>query len=729
MINTSNEYNEKITGSRKFLLGANISLSGGTVLAVNDTDIVQGGMEFEDSTSGPSSFQIGAAIINKHILTLSNYDGRFDPYEFTDATVRPRISLQLSETVESLNKGVFTVDEPNFTGSVIILECLDNMHKFEKAFSEVTLSFPTTAGNALQVICTYCGVSLATTTFFNFDYIIQSRPDDSAMSCLDMVSYIAQVAGDYARCNVSGALELKWYDTTAFESGSDLDGGSFDEDTPYSSGDDADGGNFTDYNSGDSFDGGTFLGMKKYWHFYDFGSTPTIGVDDIVITGIRVENTSSERGYSALYGTEGYVISISNNPLIQSQSDAQTIANSVGAKIVGMRFRQFSASILSNPAVEAGDPAYLSVRGNRGFNTYQGYVTNLSFKVNSRETIQNNAESPSRNSSVKYSESTKTIVKARKQTEEQITAYDLAVQQLTNLITNGFGLFKTEVEDSNGGIIYYMHDKQVMDESLYRWFMTSGGMIEQKKVDGAWTTVSAVDNEGNALYNVITARGIVADWIRTGSLVSQNGKSAINLDDGTFNLGGGKLIWNGINLVMTGEVNADSGQIGPFALNDRGLFGQLIEIYEDAGYPFMWFTKPGDSGWGSNNSGRANFEPSAMVVRDIKNGIETDISVIARDDTQGITGKVQITRSSLSSGNIISRATLKSNGLTVDNYENGVFNYSIELNENGLNIAHNNFGGNIFVFEDDTYVSGIGIRALYNKVIAIEQKLAQHGIT
>ena len=715
MINTSNEYNEKITGSRKFFLGANISLLGGTFLAVNDTDIVQGGMEFEDATSGPSSFQIGAAIINKHTLTLSNYDGKFDSYEFTDATVRPRISLQLSETVESLNKGVFTVDEPNFTGSVIILECLDNMHKFEKAFSEVTLSFPTTAGNALQVICTYCGVSLATTTFFNFDYIIQSRPDDSAMSCLDMVSYIAQVAGDYARCNVSGALELKWYDTTAFESGSDLDGGSFDEDTPYSSGDDADGGNFADYNSGDSFDGGTFLDMKKYWHFYDFGSTPTIGVDDIVITGIRVENTSSESRYSVLYGTEGYVISISSNPLIQSQSDAQTIANSVGAKIVGMRFRQFSASILSNPAVEAGDPAYLSVRGNRGFNTYQGYVTNLSFKVNSRETIQNNAESPSRNSSVKYSESTKTIVKARKQTEEQITTYDLAVQQLTNLITNGFGLFKSVVEDSNGGTIYYLHDQLTMDESLYRWYMTSGGMIEQKKISGVWTTVSGTDNEGNALFNVLTAHGVNAEWIKVLTSFTVGENFSVDAQ--------GRL--RATNANLSGQINATSGQIGPFALNNRGLFGQLIEIYENAGYPFMWFTKPGDSGWGSNNSARANYEPSALQVREIRDGIETDVTVIARDDTTGIKGKFSIEKWDTNTNTVISRTILKHGSLKFEDVSSQGL---VELSKVGLVISGDS-SGSILFFDNDVYINGTSWKGTLARIQAIETKLNNHGIT
>lgn len=722
MINTSNEYKQLIRKNRTFLPKASLILADNTVLNLVPADIMQGGIKIDDSVGEKVS--LGTAIINKCTLTLNNFSGKFDSYNFAGAVARPQIGLQLSNSIEYLAKGVFAANRPTVAGSIIVLEALDNMALFDTEFSAVSISFPCTALQLLQSVCLHCGVSLSTVNFRNSTYIVESRPDDESISCREIVSWIAQIAGCFARCNAQGALELRWFDFEALETGDNINGGTFDSSTPFSSGDNVNGGNFSDYNSGDNADGGTFADMQRYHHLFSFNGEPTIGTDDIYITGIQVTDTS-ESPTTVLFGSVGYVLPITDNKLIQNASQAAAIANSVGQAIVGMRFRSFSGNVQSDPAMEAGDVAWVSTR--KG-NSYPILFTSLGFALGNSETVSCGAETPAQ-ANYRPTPEMKAIVEARKTAHQQISAYDLAVQQLTNLITNGFGLFKTEVEDSNGGIIYYMHDKQVMDESLYRWFMTSGGMIEQKKVDGAWTTVSAVDNEGNALYNVITARGIVADWIRTGSLVSQNGKSAINLDDGTFNLGGGKLIWNGINLVMTGEVNADSGQIGPFALNDRGLFGQLIEIYEDAGYPFMWFTKPGDSGWGSNNSGRANFEPSAMVVRDIKNGIETDISVIARDDTQGTTGKVQITRSSLSSGNIISRATLKSNGLTVDNYENGVFNYSIELNENGLNIAHNNFGGNIFVFEDDTYVSGIGIRALYNKVIAIEQKLAQHGIT
>ena len=67
-------------------------------------------------------------------------------------------------------------------------------------------------------------------------------------------------SGDFSkhsRCNVNGALELRWYDIETLENENDnTDGGIFDSDTPYSSGDSVDGGTFA-FNDGDNVDGET----------------------------------------------------------------------------------------------------------------------------------------------------------------------------------------------------------------------------------------------------------------------------------------------------------------------------------------------------------------------------------------------------------------------------------------------------------------------------------------
>ncbi|MDF2510473.1 MAG: hypothetical protein K0S04_339 [Herbinix sp.] len=547
MINTSNEYKQYIGGDdRKLYANAEITLADGTILELDNSKIM--GLKIDDATSQSGTFTIGAAIINKHTLIINNIYDEFSKYDFTGAVIKPSTGLQLSSSIEPIPKGVFTADDPRVKSSIITLTALDNMNKFDTPFSDIVQTFPCTAQDLLDTICTHCGVILATLTFDNYSYVINERPEDGATTCRDIIVWIAQISGNYARCNTSGALELKWYDYEPFESESNANGGYFDSDTPYSSGDDVNGGTFA-FNDGDYLDGGNFELQNRYHHIYSLTNNLSLSTDDVVITGIQVSD-STEEANTVLFGETGYVISIKGNKLIQSQSDANAVANFVGAKIVGMRFRPCSFSSVSDPSREAGDVAYLT---DRKQNTYQILLSSVSFSIGQSDKITCDAESASRNSSTRYSDDAKVIIEARKNTEKQLTSYDIAVQQLTSLIAGGYGLFKSEADDGSGGKIYYMHDKPTMEESTVRWFTTSEGMLEQNKVLGVWVTVSGTDKQGNALYNTLTARKISADIVRTGKIYSDDGATLIDMAFGvanTDNISFTDNIQNGFPLTM-----------------------------------------------------------------------------------------------------------------------------------------------------------------------------------
>ena len=572
MINVSNEYEITIKESgRKQYAGAEIELADGTILTLDNSNIMKNGLQIKDGTSGTSSFDIGSAIINQCTLLIANFESQYSDYDFTDAVIRPSLGLQLSETIETVNKGVFTVDESKMVGSTIQIVAFDNMAKFEKPFSDVSVSFPITAFDLLYAICVHCGVSLATSSFLNDGFVISNAISDESTTCREIVAWIAQLSGNFARCNVNGALELKWYDVSVFETVSNLNGGIFDESTPYASGDSADGGNFSDYASGDTENGGTFVQAKEYHHLYALKQSD-IATDDVVITGIQVKASGTETDYgeTVLYGSTGYVIEISDNPLIQ-ENTANTIASTVGAKIVGMRFRPMSISAFSDPTIEAGDVAYISDRKSK---SYQTLITNLSYSIGNYSSISCDAETPAKNSSTRYSASTKAIVEARNNTEKQITAYDLAVQQLTNLMANSFGVFKTEEELEDGSKIFYMHNKPTLAESQTIWKMTADAFAVSTNGGATWN--AGIDNEGNVVVNVLYAVGIVADWIRTGKLQSQNfvantSGMRIDLDNGTMNSQNFKIDSSG-NVSITGTVNATSGSFNGTVNATSGSF-------------------------------------------------------------------------------------------------------------------------------------------------------------
>lgn len=71
-----------------------------------------------------------------------------------------------------------------------------------------------------------------------------------------------------------------------------------------------------------------------------------------------------------------------------------------------------------------------------------------------------------------------------------------------------------------------------------------------------------IDILGNAVFSDLT--GTVAGQtvikgsrVRTGTIQSTNGVSRINLDDGTFNFGDGKLVYNGSKLTVVGELSGN----------------------------------------------------------------------------------------------------------------------------------------------------------------------------
>ena len=129
-------------------------------------DIWTDSFSIEDAVSGTGSFDIGAAIINKLTLGINNIYEAYSGYDFTGAVVIPYVGLELPDgTVEKLRKGVFTVDEASYNGSLITLSCLDNMYKLDYAYTESNLSYPATLGEIVRDICYVCGITLLTTTF------------------------------------------------------------------------------------------------------------------------------------------------------------------------------------------------------------------------------------------------------------------------------------------------------------------------------------------------------------------------------------------------------------------------------------------------------------------------------------------------------------------------------------------------------------------------------------
>lgn len=655
MINTSIEYKQAMQENNCCIAKATIILKDGTTIAVDSSQIMQGGVTIDDGTSSTSSFDIGSAIINKLTLQLNNTDDAFSDYNFTDAVINVWIGKQLPDRVEWLKKGVFNAEDPKANTSILTIEALDNMEKFDRDY-DGNMTFPTTLQSIVQYCCDKCGVLSNVGQFDFYNYPIAENPfdPDQDYTYREILHYAAQVSGCYARCNVDGRLELKWYDRTIFET-NQVDGGYFDAGTPaYTSGDNLDGGNFTDYASGDSADGGDFANASwNQYHHITAISSLEVSTDDVVITGIQVkamdkkQDNKTLEGETVLFGEKGYVLSISKNPLIP-YGKASEGANHLGQKIVGMRFRKMSSSCLGDPSIEAGDAAFVS---DRKGNTYQCYITNLTYTTGSFERISTDAETPSRNSSRRYSEITKAIIEAKKDTDTKLSKYDEYVTMLNQLAMNAMGYYQTVVGQDDGSRVTYMHDKPNLSDSQMIYKISIDGFFMSK--DGGKTYTHGVDKDGNAVMNIIAAIGIVADWINTRGLKAQDNDGnvtfevdantgKVNIKANTFSLQGqsindiaGNIAGDVAEEIADGKVNQAMDKLNQAAIFNKltnngaiqGLYMKDGQLYVNASYILS----------GLLTLGGANNVNGELNVYDAKGNIVCNIN---KDGIAAVSGRI-----------------------------------------------------------------------------------------
>ena len=559
MLSISSEYELSLNENSNQLIKAKITFADNAVRELTGDDIVA--CDFDQQVSSDSSFDIGTAIIGQVTITLNNHDGRFDACDFTKAQFVVWVGKQLSKGTEWIQRGVYTANQPDSYNGTIAISALDNMSKFEKPFRTFLASVGALQGANASVrtlltdMCRHCGVTWADSGDKAFDTKFEYGYVDSNATCRQALAYACQALCVNASITNDGRLRTVWYDSAPFEAESDLDGGEFDAAKPYATGASKDGGNFTDYSSGASADGGTFFTNRNVHRLYAF-SNITVNTDDVVITGVRVTERSvtvgskTTNGGTYTVGTEGYVLDVSNNPLI-IPGTGKSVADRIGSKVIGLRFRPFSGKHICVPSLEAGDCAYVI---DRKQNVYKSYVTRVKYSVNGGMTVSCGAKSASRNSADNAGASTSAVVKARNELHQELGIRDETIKNLGESLANASGLYHTEAKQPDGSTVYYLHDKPTTGQSQIIYKVTASGI--GISTDAGKTYATGLSADGNAVLNRIYAIGINADYLTTGRISSKNGNSFIDLDTEEANLKLGNKSTVGGKVIATTDVAA-----------------------------------------------------------------------------------------------------------------------------------------------------------------------------
>lgn len=474
MIYVSSEFKEQMELRTDFKEQAEVTFLDGTKLSLTENDFTVSNNSMTDG-AGSSGLPLGAAIQRQIQIELMNDDDHLEKYDFVGATIRLYLTFWLPKTkeqkerIEKIEYGYFTVTKPETYGQTVIVTAVDDMYRADKAFYS-DLIFPARASELFIEICEHCGIQPGSTVFRNYDFVITEKPAGDNLTFRSVFGYLAMLAAGNARISRQGTLEILSYNFSVFDQ-----------------------------------EGAQIQNLRNF-------SSLKFGTEDVVITGIRmkVKGKTSEEDQTFLCGQEGYLLEV-ENPLATGQE--QKLVDSIGERLIGVHLRDFSGDHVAYPLAEFMDPVYIEDRRGR---KYPSVITDIDFTFCGITTLKNSAISAIRNGSKFPSGASKTYEETRKLITKEREARDTAIENLAKKLESSSGLFCTKEEQPDGSIIYYMHDKATLADSMIVWKLTAEAI--GISTDGGKTYPTGFDATGIAILEKIYTIGLDATYIITGIL-------------------------------------------------------------------------------------------------------------------------------------------------------------------------------------------------------------------
>lgn len=162
---------------------------------------------------------------------------------------------------------------------------------------------------------------------------------------------------------------------------------------------------------------------------------------------------------------------------------------------------------------------------------------------------------------------------------EDLNSY---VTSLTEIITNGMGLFSSKETKSDGGTVYYLHNMPKRSESKYQWTINAGGFAVSQDYGRTWT--AGIDADGNAVFNILSANIIKAMEIHGAYIdgarfvFAPDSKGPVTAKGNQYNDGWGGVLFDG-----GGDFTVSTGTIGLTAKGRPNATAEF-QIVGDDGY-------------------------------------------------------------------------------------------------------------------------------------------------
>ncbi len=566
-------------------------LLNGETLTLTDADLILNGFEVENHAVCGEQLEVGSMTAAVLKLILDNEDGRFNNIFFAGAELTVKLLIPLADgTSYTIHYGVYTVDEQPRTWSTVELEAFDNMVRLDILFDPQGLGQYINLRSLVEKGLEKAGL--------NHDGTIDVFPSN-ARSLLEVskiqsenpitwrqvLMWCCQCVGVCGFADGNGYIHFGFYKKYT----PDILKTELSE-------------NLETENGVVLLTDGAAAGDFPLPPSLRFINNMKLDESDCILTGHQFKTDDALYPDNAVMD---YGILTENNLVFYALNERgrSNTANTVNTLLAGFTYRPFACDIISMPQLQLLDSVDYYENGQH----HHSIVTNYTFRLNGFMRIEAKAKSKVQKGWASLGTLTPgqqaiidSVSRKVDKTRDQLSSYENALLLFNEKMLRSMGLYKTAVNDPNGGIITYFHNMETLENSDTIYMFGASGF--------AWTTEGWNDGNpvwhygftstGDAILNTIHAYKLSAELIETGYLRSQNGASEINMENGSFFFGRDAnhptlkleddgtlsvygIIRNGAYSNFSASVGpSERGNSGAFTVTDStGGYGNLFQVY------------------------------------------------------------------------------------------------------------------------------------------------------
>ena len=451
-----------------------------------------------ESSMGSNTLpSIGGVVSN--VLNIKLLDDSNLPQVLIGVPIIPYVAIDMDGlgTYEWVKLGEFYADPSDVvkTKQTISITAFDIMVKFDSISYETTLEFPQPLENVITDIQTTYGLSFATFDFASYGIIINTKPEGTMRQIL---GWIASLLTKNASIDENGDITFKYISTSGFAFNAN---------------------NYITFNLlSDSIIEFTQLQIKKQTETITFGNA------------------------------SGFALNF-ENPLIENNTDLEVVYN----REFPLSYYAYDMKTQGFPHLQVGDIVSFT---DVFLNTRDLIITSHTLSFSGGLSSAFKVEAPKVAVTNTTPSSGSTVTDAVNQSYASLM---IAINQSSKLITGNNGGYVITILDPVTGqpqelVICDTGDINTA-QKVWRW--NQNGLGYSSTGYNSLDYEIAITAEGQIVADFITVGILNADIIKAGVLRSADGMSEINMTDGTFSFGGGRLRWTGTDELVFGT---ESGQ-------------------------------------------------------------------------------------------------------------------------------------------------------------------------